>query len=630
MRATATLVALCLILTTPAAAATWTEVRTPHFLLIGDARASDMRRVATRFEQFYAVMQGMLSRQAVSSAVPTVILVFANERSFRPYMPMYEGKRVDVGGLFWSGRDLNYVAVNAEHGEFSYPTIFHELTHLITANVLRQPPLWFVEGIAEYYSTFDMRSPTEVFLGRPIAHHTALLRDQFLPFRELLAADDTARLYNEGNRRTIFYAQSWALVHYLRGNPETRPRFDDFLRLVALGTPQEQALREAFGVDGQALEKSLRNYVQQFRVPRERWTLGTPVDESSLETAVIQEPAALVHLGRVLMRMGRLSEAEQRFTAALTAHPQLPIAHASLAHLHVRQERAADAWTRLSQAPHGSGFLDHYLSAVAADAYLDAVGEESELARKAAPAVREHAAAALRAREDVAEAWRIMARSALVSGDVSQAEVAVGRALALAPAYEPYRFLLASVLARQREFAKARNVLGELIAHGRTSDVRTAARQFMVALVRHERQFAPGEQADADVDVVPTHDPREPSSTGEPTLTPVFRRVGPGETRVFGALTAVACDARGVTLVVQMEGRTVRVVAPAFDHIEFVTYRDDLEGEVRCAPRTAPEPVYVTWPGPPPGADSISVPKVTVEFTPRDFRPKPGGPGPAS
>jgi hypothetical protein len=157
MRAVFTVLILCVVLIAPARAATWTEVRTPHYVFLGNARSADIRAVAQRFEQFYEVMQQMLSRTSVRSGAPTVVLVFADERLFRPYQPLFDGKRANVGGFFIGASDLNYVTLNVESGAQAYPAIFHELTHLIIANAVRQPPLWFNEGLAEYYSK-DQRS----------------------------------------------------------------------------------------------------------------------------------------------------------------------------------------------------------------------------------------------------------------------------------------------------------------------------------------------------------------------------------------------------------------------------------------------------------------------------------------
>jgi hypothetical protein len=55
--------------------------------------------------------------------------------------------------------------------------------------------------------------------------------------------------------------------------------------------------------------------------------------------------------------------------------------------------------------------------------------------------------------------------------------------------------------------------------------------------------------------------------------------------------------------------------ADAFDRVEFITYRTDLQGMVNCAPRTPPDHVYVSWkPGDP---DGIAV---AIEFLPTGMK----------
>jgi tetratricopeptide (TPR) repeat protein len=76
--------------------------------------------------------------------------------------------------------------------------------------------VWFNEGLAEYYSTFTPAANGKTaMLGRPIARHVLLLRERFLPIADLIAVDHGSPLYNEGERASIFYAESWALLHYL-------------------------------------------------------------------------------------------------------------------------------------------------------------------------------------------------------------------------------------------------------------------------------------------------------------------------------------------------------------------------------------------------------------------------------
>jgi hypothetical protein len=202
------------VLAASPAAAAWTEIRSAHYLFIGDARPGDMRRVAQRFEQFHMVMQQLISRAAFATSASTVVLLLKDRRSER-FLQLHQGKPVAAAGMASPGRYFNYIAMNVAGRDAAFPIVFHELAHLLTRNVWSNAPPWYNEGIAEYYGTFNLRGPTTVRLGSPIARHVQLLRQRMTPLRELLAVTDVAAVLDEEHRPSVFYAQSWALVHLL-------------------------------------------------------------------------------------------------------------------------------------------------------------------------------------------------------------------------------------------------------------------------------------------------------------------------------------------------------------------------------------------------------------------------------
>ena len=101
-------------------------------------------------------------------------------------------------------------------GQESYNIIFHQYTHLLVKNNVENPPTWFNEGLAEYYSTFSITADQKVELGKPIPGHVFLLRaNKMMPLRTLFQVDQKSPYYNERDKQGIFYAESWALMHYL-------------------------------------------------------------------------------------------------------------------------------------------------------------------------------------------------------------------------------------------------------------------------------------------------------------------------------------------------------------------------------------------------------------------------------
>jgi tetratricopeptide (TPR) repeat protein len=594
----------------------WVEVRTPHYLLLGNAAPGEMKRIAQRFEQFHALMQQVLSHTAVSSATPTVVLVFRDAKSFRPYLPLYQGKALDRGGIFVRDGYVNYVGINAEGGQAAYPIVFHELVHQITTNVSEISATWFREGVAEYYSSFEVRGDSEVLLGMPISEHALLLREQFMPLRELLATDHSSPAYNEERRSSVFYAESWALLHYLRFSPTTRERFGEFMRLAELGTPQEQAITKAFGISLTALESALRSYVRQFQVLVERKTLRAPLDDADVRVSNTTPDAVLPYLAGLQAAVGREDEAERALEAAGARLPPTGGMQAVLAQIRLRKGRRAEALAALQRDVPYAGVLDHYLGAATLARYL-ADASEPAAATRERDALRAHAAQATAAQPDVPEAWRLLAFAHLLVDEPKEAQNAVERALLLAPKNDYYRFTYAESLVRQRDFTRARSVLGLLMAHGRTSEIRADARRIMGQVVSYELALKqPGGSTAAPPPSGAPNTPESPRSGGAGNVIPVFRTVESGETRVFGTLAEIACGRDGVTLVLRVNDAPLRVAAASFDSIEFITYRTDLTGSVTCGARDQLDAVFVTWRGPQPAAETVRTDFVSVEFTP--------------
>ena len=136
----------------------WTSVRSKNFLLVGNASEKDIREVATRLEQFREVFSRLFTNLNINSPVPTTVVVFKNHDSYRPFQ-----LNARNAGYFQSGPDVNYIALKLikDPGTVQdpYTIIFHEYTHLLIRTATGNVPLWFNEGMAEYYSTFSTTNP---------------------------------------------------------------------------------------------------------------------------------------------------------------------------------------------------------------------------------------------------------------------------------------------------------------------------------------------------------------------------------------------------------------------------------------------------------------------------------------
>jgi hypothetical protein len=74
--------------------------------------------------------------------------------------------------------------------------------------------VWVLEGLAEFYGNTRIEGRT-VFVGAPSSWNVSILRrTPLLPVTTLFDINKSSPYYNEQNKISILYAESWALTHY--------------------------------------------------------------------------------------------------------------------------------------------------------------------------------------------------------------------------------------------------------------------------------------------------------------------------------------------------------------------------------------------------------------------------------
>src|SRR5262245_65441560 len=145
----------------------WINVTSKNFNSISNADEGNTRKLALRLEQFHYIFSKLFNLPAVRS-IPTTVMVFKNDDSFRKYKPLYNGKPANIAGYFQPGQDENLIALElTSNQQHPMSLIYHEYTHLLTSITPRQWPLWLKEGLAELYSSFEV-DDNKVTLGAPI------------------------------------------------------------------------------------------------------------------------------------------------------------------------------------------------------------------------------------------------------------------------------------------------------------------------------------------------------------------------------------------------------------------------------------------------------------------------------
>ncbi len=486
----------------------WIATRADEMEIISNASESTTVSVARQLLRMRAAL-GQLTQLKVRSPLPTKVYVFANERSFAPYRDAaFQRKSAQVTGAFLGGDDENLILIQADSGSGIDRIVFHELTHYFVKNTVRGLPLWFNEGLAEFYSTFDT-SGDEVNIGRPIPEHVYWLRGQALiPLRELFAVDEKSPTYNEGTRQGVFYAESWALVHYLlRGNDARREQLGKFLGLVGSGIPSAAAASVAFHATYDELESELRAYVRRFSFPYMRYS------GADLKVAEIAKPEPMTR-DRVLYELGHLlahsnaanaADAERFLSEAVRINPNLAAAHADLGRLMDISGRQADAQQEYERAVSlGSREADVYL--LYGGSILDRLvraGNPGEAPPAEIAKARQLLTKAAELDPNSARAWAGVGATYLAGtgeGDSAAGIAALEKSLALAPAQKDVAYYLVQLYARAGRREDAAHLVETVIVPNGDPDLVTRAREaVLLADVRRIESLLREEKIDEAV-----------------------------------------------------------------------------------------------------------------------------------
>jgi tetratricopeptide (TPR) repeat protein len=243
--------------------AKWTRLEAGNFTIISEVSEEETKNWAVEFDQFHHGL-GKVLRIHESLLQPVTVVLFRSQDELEPYKPLEKGKPANVDGMFIRSPLGNYIEAAADsEDQQTRHLIFHEGVHWMTNVSDIIPPLWLDEGLAEVFSTFSTDDNLYNY-GQAIPYHVILLRrDGLMPLKKLLAIQHGSLLYNEGERTSIFYAESWAFVHYLlfSGNLEERSKYNELVRALRTGGDPDMVFKELFGVDCAGMDKKLREYL---------------------------------------------------------------------------------------------------------------------------------------------------------------------------------------------------------------------------------------------------------------------------------------------------------------------------------------------------------------------------------
>jgi len=490
----------------PAAEAQWVEIRSPHFSVATDAGEKRGREVAMRFEQMRAVFSALLVKANVNIPVPLQIVAFRNTKELRQVSPLWNGKPVELAGLFQAGEDRSFIMLDMSVDN-PWSVVFHEYAHqLMNGTLTAQVDPWFEEGFAEYFSTIEVDGKQARVGKIPSDTYEELRQEGLVKASDLFKVQHNSSTYNEsGSHRTVFYAESSLVMHYLYDNGLVQKLSRYFELKIDQNSPVEEAIQQAFGMNATQFDKSLREYFfsgryKYYAMPSPASIVSQDYGMNPLSLTGSRAILADIHLHSLDYR----DKAIEEFQNILKEEPNNSAACRGLGYAYLQKqdfEQAGEYFKKASAADSKDPRV-HYYSALL-------MSRQASLSGNAhLPEMTKELQAAIALDPNFADPYMLLAFAQVNAGDNEAGLGSIQKAVALSPRNEMYQLNLAQMYLGTRKPDQAIAVLKGLQKSNNPQIVQRAgealeqAEQFQAELKEGPKSFtrvrAPGDDHSSD------------------------------------------------------------------------------------------------------------------------------------
>jgi tetratricopeptide (TPR) repeat protein len=318
----------------------WIEIKSPHYTIYSNAGEHDGRRVAAQFEEIRALFEQSFPKLRVDFGKPQVVYVLKDENSLKLLMPAYGQNKsaMKIAGFYQLSNDKNFAVVRADvtgTGTNPYHVMYHEWAHGLFRLNYRGLPLWLDEGLAEYWGGSDIDNKEGRVGMADAAQLRVLHQNAFLPISTLVSIDAASPLYNRQDHAGMFYAESWAIVHYFSLAPEVRGQhlLDKYLAALQATDDPIEAANRSFG-DLKKLGEKLEAYTRQSSFLYQRVAVNSNISEKDFAARHLSPAEGLVAQADYLLHTNHLPEAIELLHEAEKLDAKVPRLHDELGYYH--------------------------------------------------------------------------------------------------------------------------------------------------------------------------------------------------------------------------------------------------------------------------------------------------------
>lgn len=524
----------------------WIDVSSTHFDVLTNSNEKQARRLVDQFERMRWAFQTLFPKTNADPPSPIFVFAGKNAKTFQSVEPQaYLAKgQINLAGYFLTTQDNNYILLRLDaEQENPFATVYHEYTHLQFRSAGEWMPLWLGEGLAEFFQNTEFRDK-DVLLGEPSGDNILYLRQQSLiPLPVLLKVDASSPYYHQEQKGSVFYAESWALTHYLmiRDSEKKTGAITEYMTRMSHHEDPVVAAQEAFG-DLKQLQQALQAYIQNSRYMQfVLHSSAAPIDESTYTVKPVTQTDVDARRAEILACVEREKEARDLADAILKADPNNVRAREVMGAIEFRagNHNAARKWYSEAVKLDSKSYLANY--------YFAALSLESSAEPN--PAIEASLRAAIQLNPKFAPAYDSLASiESRRHEKLADAFSLENNATRLDPANLYYRLNTASILTSLGQYKDASDVLQAALRLARTPSEVSLVQGHLSDIEQIQRAREQAEKNRHDFEAQQAQARAQPASSSVSERVPVIVKLkhpseatGPKHSFI-GVLHAVTCS----------------------------------------------------------------------------------------
>jgi tetratricopeptide (TPR) repeat protein len=531
----------------------WIEIRSQNFSVVTDTGEGRGRDVALRFEQMRAVYGALMAKAKVNSPIPLQIIAFRNTKEMRQFAPLWKGKPTEVTGLFQASADRGFIMLDMS-AEDPWQVVFHEYAHqLLNGNTSAEMQPWFEEGFAEYFSTIKVDGK-KADVGLLSDRNMQVLRQTgLIKVADLFRVQHNSSAYNEtGDRRSVFYAESWLVVHYLFDN-RLLPRMGTYFDLVINhDAPVEQAIQQTFGMSASDFDKVIARYWQGGRYLYYPIPSPTGLDSHSFTAKRMSASDAKAVLADVHLHSPDYGDkAIDEFQEILKVEPDNASALRGLGYAYLMKRdfhHSADYFTQAAAHDSSDPRVFYYSAMLAQMQYGTGFVSDPEQLATMQKALEKSIALD----PEFADSYNLLAFTYMSQGSRQLAATTMRKAVLLNPRNQGYALSLAQMDLAIQQFDESLALLKQL---SRSSDANIAARASEAMQMVENVKSLSGGTVPVTIESTVSPEGAAASKATSATLAPTIADMRPARF-LKGKMIAVDCSAPPKAVLTVKSGAT--------------------------------------------------------------------------